>query len=529
MLRTKLLLAIVISLALVFVMAALLYVGPDRMARQLDRSLFAHEQTEAYLRLSSDTYRHFWQLADRLILAESTEEGVPPPSRARIRNQLEELERLTYQELGLVGDHEPDERFELARLKELSDAIAAGVVAFGRVSQSPEQSDQFATLNHKIDSDFAGLISEAIADERAETLEADQRVRDLAAQLRQVAAVLSVLGVIVIGGLGYWLWRSIRGPIGELLLGTQQIASGDLGHRIRLAGRDEFAHLAGSFNGMAADLEQQRAALMVAQSDLERKVRERTSELEQANLTLTRLDEVRRRMFADISHELRTPLTIINGEAEVTLRSKTVTAEDYRTTLGRIIDLTGQVAMQVEDLMVLARSDTADLQIRRSPILARDVLQAAAEDLKALASSKNIDVEMLVPDDVDPMIDADPNRLTQLLLILVDNACRYSENGTRIAISLDQREADVLFHVTDQGVGIPTNELDAVFDRYFRGDRARHLAPRGVGLGLHVAKMIAKAHDGRLSISSEQNRGTTVTLAMPIHEADKAGDANSPD
>lgn len=529
MLRTKLLLAIVLSLALVLVMAGLLHVGPERMARQLDRSLFAHQQTEAYLKLSSDTYRHFWQLADRLILTETAAVTVPAPSRSRIRDQLQELEQLTVQELGLVGDHEPQEQFELARLKQLSDAIAAGLVAFSRVSTSPEKSEQLAILHHKIDGDFADLIGEAIADERAETREADERVRNLAIQLRGLATALSILGIIAIGAIGYWLWHSIRGPIGDLLLGTQRIASGDLGHRIQLAGRDEFAHLAGSFNGMAADLEQQRTALIAAQTDLERKVRERTSELEQANLTLKRLDEIRRQMFADISHELRTPLTIINGEAEVTLRSKTATAEDYRTTLDRIVDLTGQVAMQVEDLMVLARSDTADLQIRRRTIPAQRILLDAEEDLKALANSKDIDVDIVTPDAKGLIVNVDPNRLMQLLLILVDNACRYSSPGSRITVALDQRGDDIVVHVSDQGIGIPKAELASVFDRYYRGDRARHLVPRGVGLGLHVAKTIAEAHDGQLAIDSELDVGTTVTLTLPIQKTDKTDDANSPD
>ena len=528
MLRTKLLSAIAASVALVFAMATLLFMGPDRMARQLDRSLFAHEQTEAYLRLSSNTYRHFWQLADRLILSQEQEPSPTKPSHTKIREQLNELEQLTIEELNFVGNDEPLEQFELVRLKRLSDAIEAGLVAFGRVPESPNNPKQLAILHHKIDGDFAGLISDAIADERAETREADERVRDLATQLRRLATALSLLGVIVIGGLGYWLWHNIRGPIAELLLGTQRIACGDLSHRIQLAGADEFTHLASSFNGMAADLEQQRAALMAAHTDLEAKVRERTSELEQANLTLKRLDEVRRKMFADIGHELRTPLTIINGEAEVTLRSKTATADDYRTTLDRIIDLTSQVAMQVEDLMTLARSDTADLQIRRRVISAKGILRDAEEDMKALAQSKSIDVDFVIPEGIDIMINADPNRLVQLLLILVDNSSRYSEAGSRITVSLGQRDTDVVICVSDQGMGIPASEQDAVFDRYFRGNRARQIVPRGVGLGLHVAKTIADVHDGRLSIDSEPNRGTTVTLRLPIDRTGEATDANSP-
>jgi signal transduction histidine kinase len=346
-------------------------------------------------------------------------------------------------------------------------------------------------------------------------------------QLRSSAAVLSILAVLLVGGLGFWLIRNIKSPIEQLLLGTQKIAAGNLGHRIQLRGRDELAHLAGSFNGMAEDLERQRTALMQAQAGLEEKVRERTGELEQANLTLQRLDDVRRRMFADISHELRTPLTIISGEAEVTLRNRNVQSEDYRTALSRIVDLTGQVAKLVEDLMFLARSDTADLRVHMRPIRAIAILEEAIEDLRALASSKEIEVELRLSIEADAFLDADPSRLSQLLLILVDNACRYSESGRQIRISLDRRHDDVLISVADQGIGIPAEEVDAVFDRYFRGEHARQLSPKGVGLGLHVAKTIAEVHGGRLMIDSKPDVGTIITLTLPVHQSDKSEYANS--
>ena len=134
-----------------------------------------------------------------------------------------------------------------------------------------------------------------------------------------------------------------------------------------------------------------------------------------------------------------------------------------------------------------------------------------------------------MPAQADACLDADPNRLSQLLLILIDNACRYSETGGRIRILLDRQADDVLIGVADNGIGIPPAEVEAVFDRYFRGERARHLAPRGVGLGLHVAKTIAEAHGGRLIIDSKPDIGTTVTLALPILQPDKSDHADSSD
>jgi signal transduction histidine kinase len=325
-----------------------------------------------------------------------------------------------------------------------------------------------------------------------------------------------MVAALLVGGIGFWLLRKVKRPIERLLEGTRQIATGNLGHRIRLEGRDELARVAASFNRMAVDLEGQRAALMRAQAGLEQKVRERTGELERANLTLQRLDELRRRMFADISHELRTPLTIISGEAEVTLRSRNAGIDDHRAALGRIVDLTGQVAHLVEDLMLLARADAEGLQIRRAPVAIEAVLREAAEDLRALADGHQIAFALRLPDGASHSVDADPARLAQLLLILVDNACRYTEAGGRIGVALEIRGPQAVLQVSDSGIGIPAHEAGAVFDRYFRGERARRMAPKGSGLGLHVARTIAEAHDGSLAIDSEPGRGTTVTLSLPL-------------
>lgn len=141
MLRTKLILAIAACLAVVFIMAALLFWGPGRMAQQLDRSLLPHQQAESYLRLYGEAFRHFWQLADRQLVAGKIDPGERAAGRERISRQLRELEQLTIDELGLVGRSEPDERLEFLRIRQLADAIAASVVAFDGVA------DDIATEN----------------------------------------------------------------------------------------------------------------------------------------------------------------------------------------------------------------------------------------------------------------------------------------------------------------------------------------------------------------------------------------------
>ena len=280
---------------------------------------------------------------------------------------------------------------------------------------------------------------------------------------------------------------------------------------------------------MAGDLEVQRAELMRAQAELEQKVRERTGELERANLTLQRLDEVRRRMFADISHELRTPLTIISGEAEVTLRSRSAGIGDYRTALGRIVDLTGQVARLVEDLMLLARSDAADLQIRRAPVAIEAVLREAAEDLRALADGRQVELALRLPEGASHAVDADPARLV---------AAAADPGRQRLPLHRGRRP--------DPGLARgpwPAGRAAGQRQRHRhpaarggrgvrpllpRRARAAH-GPKGSGLGLHVARTIAEAHDGSLSIDSEPDRGTTVTLTIPLLQPEADGHADPAD
>jgi two-component system OmpR family sensor kinase len=268
---------------------------------------------------------------------------------------------------------------------------------------------------------------------------------------------------------------------------------------------------------MAAELEQQQGQLLRARTDLERKVRERTRELEQANVALQRLDQVRRRMFAEISHELRTPLTVIRGEAEVALRRRCGALEEYRTTLERIVDLTGQLARLVEDLMVLARSESAVVRLRVDEILLDQVLTSVCEDAKVLAAEKGVDVVWHIPD-LGMQLRADPERLRQLFLILVDNACRYTERG-RITVQLASESGSAVVTIRDTGFGIPAEELSSVFDRFFRGRRAETSVPRGAGLGLHVAKAIVDAHGGDIHLSSEPGEGTEVTVRLPLTES----------
>jgi signal transduction histidine kinase len=271
---------------------------------------------------------------------------------------------------------------------------------------------------------------------------------------------------------------------------------------------------------MVAELERRRVELDRSRADLERTVEERTTELRHSNQTLHRVDQARRRMFADISHALRTPLTVIRGEAEVTLRGRDCRSKDYRTALERIVEVTGQLNRLVEDLLLVARSESATLRVEPSAIEAGQLVRELGEDAKALAATKGIAVACAVPARPVP-ISGDAERLRQLLLILLDNACRYTPHGGEISIALVAEGSSATITVSDSGIGIPADELDRVPGRFYRGSNAAPMAPHGAGLGLHVARSIIEAHGGDLQVASELGQGTAVRVRLPLlQEAD---------
>jgi len=250
----------------------------------------------------------------------------------------------------------------------------------------------------------------------------------------------------------------------------------------------------------------------LAQDITERK--QAQAELERVNARLKELDQLRSQFFADISHELRTPLTVIRGEAEVTLRGKDKPVGDYKITLERIVQLTDEVNKLVSDLLFLARSETGTIQITKTELALEKVLQEVLSEGAILAQKKQI----LITLDDSPgssRIQGDSQRVKQLLLILLDNAIKYSEPHTHIRMGLKMDSHYATIAIADEGKGIAEQDLPHIFDRFYRGNHAKGPTQPGAGLGLAIAKWITEAHGGQISISSQQEKGTTVTIRFP--------------
>lgn len=228
-----------------------------------------------------------------------------------------------------------------------------------------------------------------------------------------------------------------------------------------------------------------------------------------------------RRFMADAAHELRTPLSVVRSRAEVALQRERNGAE-YEEALRGIERESARVGRIVEDLLILARADAGERSIQRQRVFLDDIVLDTAEAAKALATRR--DVRIAVAEFEEAPIFADPMLVRQLVMILLDNAIKFAESGTLVQIGVWRADEGARLSVSDEGPGIPPDQLPHVFERFYRGDAARSragtAASEGAGLGLSIAQWIAEEHGATIRIDSVVGKGTSVVVQFPQPDAD---------
>jgi signal transduction histidine kinase len=223
----------------------------------------------------------------------------------------------------------------------------------------------------------------------------------------------------------------------------------------------------------------------------------------------------RQRQFtADASHELRTPLSLIRANAEMLTRHGDRFPEGDSELVGEIIRETDHLARLVGDLLTLARSDTENLKLTVKPVDFRALVSAVHDDLHLVAEAQGITTSLNL--DGPLTVQGDETRLRQLLLILLDNALKYTDTGGRVDVSVGQAEKHARLVVADTGVGIPAHDLPYIFDRFYRVDGSRNHENGGTGLGLAIARWIVQAHHGTIKVESEQGKGAKFQVELPV-------------
>jgi two-component system OmpR family sensor kinase len=529
MFRFRLAVVIAVSFGFVLFLGGILHWGSNRVELYFQRSQAAYEIFDHYELLSKAAYRHFKQRMDRLITDNPIAETGVESSKQHLYQAMDKLRNtaINTQAAGSSAEDWQDYPAELERVARFTAFLEASEYRFDEVERLHQQGKRDMALlalskfsKEEIDGKFQPLIDAAIDAERKKAGKARKELEGLVVQSRWIAILASAGAALFSLASGVLLFRGVRKPMDALMEGTDEIASGNLFHRISLDTRDEFGYLAAHFNEMAQKLELQHEKLREGRAILEKKVAERTFELHQLNEELKRMDIERCEFLADISHELRTPITVIRGEAEVTLRDDDLDAEACKDTLQRIAELSTQMGKYVNDLLFLARAEAANMQFEWGRLDLNELVAGTVEDFQVMAEENSISVSLNAP--AGPVwVRCDKQRLRQVLFILGDNACRYSMPGGHIAVELWIDGGEACFSLSDQGIGIPAQDLERIFDRNFRSKNARHLRSDGTGLGLPMAKSIMKAHGGRITVTSIENSGSKFTVTLPLISAEQ--------
>lgn len=353
----------------------------------------------------------------------------------------------------------------------------------------------------------------ALARERAAADASLRLVKTLALGTTLTSALAAVL-------LAMYFSRALRRPFADLSAGAQALQQGELDYRMPADREDEFSRFGRSVNTMANELQQHRQRETQARQRLEELVQIRTNELQHALTTLQQLDLRRRQLFADLSHELRTPTTAIRGEAEITLRGKDKPIDEYKFALGRIVSISQQLGMVIDDVLTMARSDIDMLVFDRQLLDIEEPLREAIEQLSAAIEARELTVYTHI---VNTQVMGDGQRLRQIFALILDNAICYSHRQGVIEIDGHPVEHPDYgrtwqLMITDRGIGIAPEELPRVFERHYRSELARQHRPDGSGLGLAIAAALVRAHGGHIHLDSTLGLGTTVCVYFPRYE-----------
>jgi len=315
-----------------------------------------------------------------------------------------------------------------------------------------------------------------------------QPLRDVVAvlgDLRTRLLISTAIALVLSALVGLLLSGAITRPLRRLTAAAGAVARGQFDQQVGIRSQDELGLLGRAFDDMTARLQAARQM----QVDL----------------------------VANVSHELRTPLTSLKGMLE-TLRGGAVDDPEVRDHfLGTIENETDRLVRLVNDLLLLSQVDSDALNLRRTSVDLGELIQSTITRLSPGTEAQGLVLNTIVSPDA-PLAWADPDRIEQVLLNLLDNAIKYSPSGGKVTISMDVGDGQfVRVQVQDEGAGIPAEDLPYIGQRFYRTDQARSRSQGGSGLGLAIVKALVEAHGGRFWLESQVGEGTLASFNLPAH------------
>ncbi len=305
----------------------------------------------------------------------------------------------------------------------------------------------------------------------------------------RVVLLGAIVAVVIALTVAYFLSRSITFPISQMQEAAERIAKGDFSGKVAIKSKDELGELAKSLNIMAAELQQKIE-------------------------NLKQMDRVRTDFVANVSHELKTPLTLIKGYIE-TLQDRAINDPEKAGKFISIIkEHTNRLENIIEDLLSLSELELSKGCLNKTEIDLRKLIDEVVLSFGYALDTKRHTLSIDQQGD-DFRIKADRDKIEQVIVNLIDNAVKYTIEAGQINISLVEQQNEITFTVRDNGIGIPGEDIERVFERFYRVDKARSRELGGTGLGLGIAKHIVMAHNGQISIKSEIHKGTKVLVRLP--------------
>jgi heavy metal sensor kinase len=309
----------------------------------------------------------------------------------------------------------------------------------------------------------------------------NERIFEVAEEAGKILVWLVPLAMLFAIAGGWLLAKLALRPVAAAARTAESISLANLSKRLpAYSGKDEFGALVSTLNRMIGRLEE----------------------------GIKRLQQ----FTQDAAHELRTPLTILRGDLELAYQDENA-AEETRVWLQRILDHVIALGQIVDNLMLLARSDSGDYPIHKNRFRLDVAVKEIFEDLQILAEGRPLAVRLQNREAVEFF--GDEALVRRLLLNLCDNALKYTSQGS-IELSLKKVDAKIVLAICDTGKGIPAEDLPHVFDRFYRVDKSHSSATGGSGLGLAICQWIVSAHGGKIEVTSVLGKGTTVRVSLPI-------------